>query len=66
MNFTVADLSKDLGTNADLLRPYFPRVGFGLEEAGSVKLEAEVKGDSTHLGSKIRDHPNETSMKQCA
>lgn len=46
MNSPVAELSKDLGTNSDLLRPSFPRANYGLEAAGSGKPETEVKGDS--------------------
>lgn len=42
----VADLSKDLGTNADLLKRYFPRAGYSLEEAVSIKQELELKDDS--------------------
>ena len=37
----VADLLEFLGTNVDLLRPCFPRTGYGLKEAGSVKLETK-------------------------
>lgn len=45
MTFLIADLSEFLGTNADLSRPCFPRAGYGLKEAGSVKLETEVKSE---------------------
>lgn len=67
MSSPIADLSKDLGTNADLLKCYFPRAGYGLEEAMSIKQELELKDDSIVTWSKkweiTQMRPYE---KQCA
>lgn len=47
----IANFSEFLDTKADLLRPCFPRAGYGLKEAGSVKLEPEVKSEPINIWS---------------